>query len=184
MGQTMDVETLTGITVLTTGFHGSNFFSDADLIEVAAAAQDPTAPTIPLTLTLTDAASGQVVKPEGLPRLGTLSNLRKAGTRLLADAVNVPAKVAQAYRAGTVQVAEAVLRFGQRIGGKVYAKSLKSLGLAGVGPITDLASITALFSEAEQGTVKYVQFTEDLNAARIDAAGVRHKEFSMANDSD
>ena len=90
-------------------------------------------------------------KSDGMPSIGWVANLRRAGQHLLCDLKNLPKKVYEAIRRKNYNRVSAEVYWDFQANGKTYPRVLKALALLGadVPAVTSLEALETLYHDAE-----------------------------------
>jgi hypothetical protein len=126
--------TLKGVEIFAAGTHKGDSYSEADLDAMVSAhsALDFKPPF--------KAGHDKAVGVDGQPALGWIENLRREGSKLLADISDVPATVLGAIKAKAYDRVSAEVYHDLNRGGKTYPRALKALALLGA----DIPAVTGL----------------------------------------
>lgn len=105
-------------------------------------------------------------RTDGKPAIGLIENLRKVGSKLVADFSNVPKKLGQLIKAKSFSRVsiEAFLNF--KLGDKIFPRALRAIAILGADTpaVRNLEDIVALFSDEDTGNKdEYQSFEVDLN---------------------
>jgi hypothetical protein len=131
------LQTLTGVEIFQAGKWNGDDYTIEDLDRMVEAAQQ-VGFTPPLKAGHAD---------EGQPALGWVENLRRVGSKLLADLVGLPARVYEAIRERRYDRVSAEIYWNLERNGKKFPRALKALALLGAQiPAVDLKPLHELFS--------------------------------------
>jgi hypothetical protein len=139
----MDLETvdLPGQEIFSSGKWNGDTFTDEDMESMANAFSETSATWgVPIKLSHEH--------PSHLPTVGWVENVRRVGSKLLADFKRVPKKIFELIQAGGYRGKSAEVFFNIDVNGKKYPKLLKAVALLGIDPkavqsINDLISLYA-----------------------------------------
>lgn len=161
----LETRDILGLEVLATGtFWGQgsppegDTFTEADLdLMVEAAAALP----LKRPAKLGHNNEQAIIASDGLPAVGWLENVRRVGEKLLADVLNIPAKLADIIEAGGYRQRSAELRFNYRDSdGKVWPKVLTGMAFLGadIPACASLDDIVALYGAADEAELRAYEF--------------------------
>lgn len=155
------MNTLTDIEIFSAGLHNGDTYTIEDL-DAMVSAFDELDFKPPLK-------SGHVKDKPGMPALGWIANLRRSGSKLLADFTDMPAAVYDAIKRKAYDNVSAEIWWDLPRAGKTFKRALKAVALLGadIPAVAGLKPLHEMF-EAETATVHYAQ--ADSMRAR-DAAG-------------
>lgn len=112
-----------GVEIFASGKHNGDAYTDADLDEMVRAFGDLDF-TPPLK-------AGHVEDKKGMPALGWVKNLRRAGTKLLADFTDLPDLVHDAIKNKRYNTVSSEVYWNLDRGGKKFSRALKAVALLG-----------------------------------------------------
>ncbi len=143
-------EILPALEIFSAGQHHGEHFSETDLDRMAEASRQ-CGFEVPLRLAAGDGDA--LLKPEGAPSFGWLTNVRREGSRLVADAVGVPRKLAQAIARGGYKKIATQIFSNYESNGRRWPKVLRGVTLLGgqmprVGSLADLEKLYTRTDEA------------------------------------
>lgn len=134
---------LKGVEIFATGKHNGDDFSESDLDSMAAAHKvlDFKPPI----------KQGHRKDTPGEPALGYVENVRRVGTKLLADFVDMPDIVMDALRRKSYNRVSSEVYFDLTRGGEKYKRALKAVALLGaeIPAVAGLAPLSSLFGEID-----------------------------------
>lgn len=129
------------------------------------------------------AKNSGLVQKSGMPALGWIENLRKAGKKLIADFIKVPKKLCELIKVGAYRRLSPEIFWNLAIGGKRYNRLLKDVAILGADTpeCGDLNDIMALYiANAEfttyQTDAKVESYEFDFDGEKI----LEEKEEKMA----
>jgi hypothetical protein len=112
-----------GVEIFASGQHNGDQFTEKDLDDIAAASKElDYVPVLKL---------GHSRDEPGAPAYGFVVNLRRVGTKLLADFESMHDSVVQAIRDRRYTKVSAEIFFGLKRGGKTFRRALKAVALLG-----------------------------------------------------
>ena len=108
---------------------------------------------------------------DGLPSLGWIENLRRVGSKLVADFARVPAKLADLIRAGAYRRVSSEIYWNISVGGRKWPYALKAVALLGgdTPAVSTLNDIMALYA-GQLETVKAYENEADVRAYAYEPA--------------
>jgi len=144
-----------GVEVFAAGtWNGDTYGTDA--LDALVEAYNSTKDALTPFLKLSHDDSQRLAKKSGLaiaelPALGIVENLRRVGSKLVADFKNVPRKIAELMKVGAYRTRSAEIYKGVEVAGKKWKYLLKAVGLLGaeapaVESLNNLDDIIALYS--------------------------------------
>jgi hypothetical protein len=135
-----------GVEIFASGRHNGDSYSDGDLDEMVAAfnSLDYKPPL----------KSGHSEDRPGMPALGWVENVRRMGSKLVADFVNLPDIVYNYIKEGRFNTVSSEVYWNLKRGGKNYRRALKAVALLGaeIPAVAGLRPLHELFS-ANDGEV-------------------------------
>lgn len=195
----LETTDIPNVEVFAAGTWNGEDYSVADLdamVEAFAATKDALKPYLKL---------GHKGKPgltDGLPALGWLGNVRRVGTKLVADFSRVPAKLGELIRAGAYRRVSAEVYWNITVEGKKWPYALKAVAILGgdTPAVSTLNDIMALYAgqletvkaydndaatrthEYEPAKSEVMQMDEKMKelAGRLDAV---EKKFTQAEET-
>lgn len=119
----MSYAQIDGVEIFSSGKHNGDPYTEADLDEMvrAFAGLDFTPPL----------KAGHVEDKKGMPALGWVKNLRRAGTKLLADFTDLPDLVYDAIKNKRYNTVSSEVYWNLERGGKKFNRALKAVALLG-----------------------------------------------------
>jgi hypothetical protein len=123
----------------------------------------------------------KVLWGDGLPRAGVVRNLRRVGSKLVADLKSVPGKLAALLKAGAYGPRSSGISRDYELGGKKYPLMLTHLALLGeqAPAVAGLNDLTALFAGASSEPTEWVPCDLALTSApsqlAVDLGDVVHR---------
>jgi hypothetical protein len=145
-----DMNTLRNVEIFAAGQWNGDTYTPDDLDEMCAAfSRLGFRP--PVTL-------GHVDKP-GSPAVGWVANLRRVGSKLLADFEHVPSEIYQAIKRRAFDRVSAEIFWNMKAGDKKFRRALKAVALLGadVPAVTSLAPLHTLFA-GHTGEVRQYEY--------------------------
>ncbi len=141
---------------------GGCVFTEADLDNLVAT-YDATKEVLSPPVKLGHDDNQKLLQDDGYPAAGWLTNIRREGTKLMADIMKVPKAVADLMDVGAYRTRSVELDSNFTVGGKVYDIALTALALLGaeLPAVEGLSDITKLYSSrklALKDTTKAVIF--------------------------
>ena len=142
MADKLATRTVRGVEILREGiFHGNReIVVTTDIMDEMVEAHDATKGVFDPPLKLGHDENQRLLQEDGFPAAGWVENLRRAGTRLLADFVRMPIKIADLIEAGAFRKRSSEVRFDMDIGGKTWPTVLVGVALLG----EDLPAVSGL----------------------------------------
>lgn len=140
----METYELNNVPIFSVGVWNSDPYSEADLDHmVAAFAQVGFSPPMKLG----HDESQQLAKNDGMPAVGWVTNLRRAGTQLYCDIKDLPKRVYEAIKRKNYNRVSAEVYWDYNCNGKRYPRVLKALSLLGadIPAVTSLAALEQLY---------------------------------------
>lgn len=94
---------------------------------------------------------------DGQPALGYISKIYKVGSKLVADFKELPKKVYEAVKRGNYKRVSSEIYWNYKANGSTFNRVLKAVALLGadIPAVTNLESITGLYSNMGTGEIKY-----------------------------
>lgn len=94
--------------------------------------------------------------PSHLPAVGWVENLRRVGSKLIADFKRIPKKVYDLIRAGGYRGKSAEIFWDAKVNGKAYPFLLKAVAILGIDPkaVQSIDDLVSLYGAAGGHTVK------------------------------
>lgn len=154
--EVVDIE---GVEIFATGFWGNERWKAGDLDELVRnfkKLKDEIKPPVKLGHSVQ-----KLLKSEGLPAAGWVTNLRRVGTKLLADLSDVPKRIARIIKnKGYKRVSIEIYRNHQDSRGNRVGQALKALALLGgdIPELKTLKDVEALYANEIYEDVKEVTF--------------------------
>lgn len=158
----IDGETLRGQEIFATGTWNGDSYSEADLDGIVHAFyKNAIGRPVPLKLGH-DEAQKFFGQASGAPALGWVENLRRMGTKLVADFVNVPTKIADLMKRKLYRGKSAEIYWDFRSSaGELWPRALKAVSLLGA----DLPAVTNLNELHEALMQEQLEFAKTYGAA-------------------
>jgi len=140
----MELFTIKGVEIFSSGLWNGRRIEENDLDEIVSA-YSKTAETVRPFLKLGHSEDQKLLANEGLPAAGWVENIRKAGTKLVADFVDIPKKIYQlierkAYRKVSCEIYNNIEIDGNKYPKMIGAVALLCAELPGVLNLTDILS--------------------------------------------
>lgn len=146
--------TLSGVEIFAAGTWNSDVYGVADLDHmVSAFGQVGFNPP----LKLGHDKSQPLAASDGMPSLGWIKNLRRVGSTLVADLVNLPKKVYEAIKRKNYDRVSAEVYVGYESNGREWPYVLKALSLLGadIPAVTSLAALETLYDAEKRPYKRY-----------------------------
>lgn len=123
-------------------------FTEEQLDNIAAAFTES---KVDAPIKIGHSANQRLLREEGLPAAGWVTNLRRVGNKLLADFKAVPGKIADLIDSGAYLNRSAEMFINYETGGKMYPHFLTGVALLGeeLPAFDNLAAITAAYKDAQ-----------------------------------
>ena len=140
-------ETIRGVEIFATGVHNADIYTLQDLQQMIDAAPN-VGFEAPVKLGhMEDSDTGKLLKKEGMPAFGYVSNLRIKGQKLLADLIDIPKKLATLIKNKAYNRVSAEIYWNFKKGSQIFPRVLKAVALLGaeIPAITDLTSLEELY---------------------------------------
>lgn len=163
---TLETQHISGVELLAVGTWQGHGCPDggcrftADDIDGIVEAWQATQDSVKAPVKLGHGKEQELLEAAGLPAAGWLTNLRRMGTKLVADLEQVPKKVADLIRAGAYRTRSAELRANFEVAGKKWPLMVTGLALLGaeLPAVQGLDDIAALYQTAK------LEFKPDVSA--------------------
>lgn len=153
----MELHTLKGVEIFETGDYGAKgVYTESDLDAMVAAAK-----SLNFNPPLKSGHVSDKAHATGAPALGWTENIRRAGSKLIADFVAMPKQVFEAVKARTYDRVSAEVFRNVDFKGQKYPAVLKAVGLLGAAmpQIPTLKPLHEMEFDAAWGTPVTVEFT-------------------------
>ena len=157
--------TIPGIEIFQTGTYNGDNYGPSDLKDmIDAAPQVGFQPPVKLGH-MGDADTKALLKKEGLPAFGYVSNLRIKGKKIIADLVDVPKRLGEIIKKRGYSRVSSEIYWNYRKGSLTFPRVLKAVALLGaeIPAITDLASIEALYQAMKQLDAEGIEYRTYFN---------------------
>lgn len=140
--KTVDIE---GVEIFATGRWNGRRFTEQDLDNIVQAFKE-TKDLLKPYVKLGHSEDQKLLRDDELPAAGWIENLRRVGSKLLADFKRVPLKVKELMDIGAYRTRSAELYPNINLGGKTYPLALKAVALLGsataaVGSLADIVKL-------------------------------------------
>lgn len=172
---TLDTVSLRGIEIFDVGTWNGDPYTDAQLDEMCRNTMTLKAKGLlepPVKLGHGDKQN--LLESEGLPAAGWIDRVYRVGTKVVADLVHVPAKVAELVTAGAYRKVSAEIwpKFGKAPDGQIYGYVLKAIAFLGgeIPAVPTLKDIAKLYGLEDERAVRSYAATQQREVVVFEAS--------------
>lgn len=160
---------INGVEIFASGTWNGDPYTDKDLDQMVESYK-ATKDTLKPYLKLGHDDGQKLTQEDGFPALGWVQNIRRVGSKLVADFKGIPKKVYELIKAGGYRRVSSEIYFDVELNGKRWPKALKAVALLGgdTPAVQNLQDIMSLYSlkeaafESEAEVKSYEHDTGDL----------------------
>jgi hypothetical protein len=147
----LETKEIKDVEIFAAGTWNGDMYTEKDLEDMVEAFKS-TKETIKPFLKLGHNEMQPILAADGLPAAGWISDIRKVGSKLLADFTGVPKSIYELIKAGAYRKVSAEIFWNFACDGKKYPYLLKAVALLGadIPAVSSLADIMSLYAKGEQ----------------------------------
>lgn len=163
----LETKSIEGVEIFAAGTWNGDIYTEEDLDKMVLAFAK-TKDKIKPFLKLGHNEMQSMLEADGLPAAGWVQNLRKVGTKLVADFVGVPKAIYELIKAGSYRTVSSEIYWNFGLDGEKYPYLLKAVALLGadIPAVSTLKDIMSLYAKGEP-------------ALAYDAKGIEVKTYEV-----
>lgn len=150
-----ETKTIEGVEIFAAGTWNGDHYTVEDLDEMARSFEDTKGAMKPY-LKLGHTNKQKIAQADGLPAVGWIDKIRRVGTKLVADFVNVPKAIYDLIERRAYSRVSSEIYFNIDVMGRRFGKLLKAVALLGgdTPAVQNLKDIMALYSIGDENEMK------------------------------
>lgn len=171
----MALKDICGVEIFATGTWNGDEYSDSDLDEMVHAFNSTKA-TIKPALKLGHDDNQALLQKDGYPAAGWIANLRRQGSKLIADFVDMPEKIYELIKNKAYRKVSSEIYWNIDIAGNQYKRMLSAVALLGqeMPAVSTLSDIMGLY---------HVKFSDTMGGCAKNPKEITLKQYSLELDA-